>query len=151
MASSRSVSGPLMFVSGYVYRMLRQEARRAELRWTSILVLKDLDLLGALSQQQLADIEELKRSTMTVLLHELEDAGYVKRSVHTANRSANLVRITARGRRALRAAGGRFVDRIQAALEGVSARDLAKLGQGLTALEHLWMQDIEARRRSNRR
>src|SRR5688572_11464972 len=123
MASVERVSAPLMFVSGYVYRILRQEARGAGLRWTAILVLKDLELLGPLSQQALADIEQVSRPTMTVLLHEMEGLGWVRRSVDSTNRSANLIRITAKGAKALRAAGATFVARIRAALDGLSARD----------------------------
>ena len=146
MASSRRITAPLMFVSGYVYRILRLEARSAGLRWTGILVLKDLDLLGPLTQQALADIEQVSRPTMTVLLHELEDLGWVTRKVHSANRSSNLVHLTARGRKELRAAGAKFLSRIENALEGLSARELAHLGRGVAALAQMWMGDIRSRR-----
>jgi DNA-binding MarR family transcriptional regulator len=142
MASSREVTAPLMFVSGYVYRILRLEARSAGLRWTGILVLKDLDLLGPLTQQALADIEQVSRPTMTVLLHELEDLGWVTRKVHSANRSSNLVHLTARGGKELRAAGAKFLDRIQGALRGLPARDLAHLERGVAALTAMWMEGI---------
>src|SRR5262245_51820183 len=148
MASKSSVSSPLMFVSGYVYRIVRQEARNAGLRWTGILVLKDLDLLGPLTQQALADIEQVSRPTMTVLLHELEESGCVRRKVHDANRSSNLVHITAKGRRELRGAGAQFLDRIERALEGLSAKDAAVLERGLAALARVWMVEIRGRPRS---
>jgi DNA-binding MarR family transcriptional regulator len=148
MANVRNVSSPLMFVSGYVYRILRHEARRAGLRWTAILVLKDLQLLGPLTQQQLADIEQLRRATMTVLLHELEASGWARRSVHAANRSSNLVHITPKGRRALQAAGSKFLSRIDSALAGLSVREAASLEKGLAALARRWMQGIRARPRS---
>src|SRR5215207_6579904 len=121
MASSLTVAAPLMFVSGYVYRILRLEARSARLRWTGILVLKDLELLGPLTQQALADIEQVSRPTMTVLLHELEELRWVTRKVHSVNRSSNLVHLTARGRKQLRAAGAKFLGRIRSALEGLPA------------------------------
>jgi DNA-binding MarR family transcriptional regulator len=146
MASTREVTAPLMFVSGYVYRILRLEARSAGLRWTGILVLKDLDLLGPLTQQALADIEQVSRPTMTVLLHELEDLGWVTRKVHSANRSSNLVHLTGRGKKELRAAGARFLDRIHDALEGLPARDLAHLERGVAALAAMWMKNISERR-----
>jgi DNA-binding MarR family transcriptional regulator len=148
MASTRVVTAPLMFVSGYVYRILRLEARSAGLRWTGILVLKDLDLLGPLTQQTLADIEQVSRPTMTVLLHELEDLGWVTRKVHSGNRSSNLVHITARGRKKLRAAGARFQQRIEGALDGLPARDLAHLERGVAALAAMWMEGVRERRNS---
>jgi DNA-binding MarR family transcriptional regulator len=147
MTRSSAVTAPLMFVSGYVYRILRLEARSAGLRWTGILVLKDLDLLGPLTQQALADIEQVSRPTMTVLLHELEELGWVTRKVHSANRSSNLVHLTARGRKELRAAGTKFLSRIQTALEGLAARDLANLERGLAALARMWMDGIRRRPR----
>jgi DNA-binding MarR family transcriptional regulator len=146
MASTRKVTAPLMFVSGYVYRILRLEARSAGLRWTGILVLKDLDLLGPLTQQALADIEQVSRPTMTVLLHELEDLGWVTRKVHSANRASNLVHITARGRKQLGAAGARFQERIKGALDGLSARNLANLERGVAALAAMWMEGVRERR-----
>ena len=145
MASSNQVTAPLMFVSGYVYRLLRLEARSAGLRWTGILVLKDLDLFGPLTQQALADIEQLSRPTMTVLLRELECVGWVTRKVHAANRSSNVVRITARGKKALRAAGAKFLGRIESAIEGLPARDLAHLELGAAALARMWMDRITRR------
>ena len=142
MTSTSKVSSPLMFVSGYVYRLLRMEARTAGLRWTGILVLKDLDLLGPLTQQALADIEQVSRPTMTVLLHELEDLGWVTREPHSANRSCNLVHITHEGKKELRAAGAKFLKRIQRALEGLPARDLDHLERGATALARMWTEGI---------
>ena len=145
MASSRRVTAPLMFVSGYVYRILRLEARSAGLRWTGILVLKDLDLLGPLTQQALADIEQVSRPTMTVLLHELENLGWVTRKVHSANRSSNLVHLTAKGKKELRAAGAKFLHRIENALEGLPGHELAHLERGLNALAQMWMGRIKNR------
>jgi DNA-binding MarR family transcriptional regulator len=147
MASATNVSAPLMFVSGYVYRMLRQEARNAGLRWTAVLVLKDLELLGPLSQQALADIEQVRRPTMTVLLQQMEELGWVERRVHSANRSSNLVRITQKGTKELRAAGRMFLARIQAALAGLPPRDLARLEAGLEAVAKMWMNQLRKRPR----
>lgn len=84
---------------------------------------------------------------MTVLLHELEELGWVRRKVHSANRSSNLVHITAKGRKELRAAGAKFLQRIQRALEGLPARDTAALERGLTALAGMWMEEIRHRPR----
>jgi DNA-binding MarR family transcriptional regulator len=81
---------------------------------------------------------------MTVLLHQLERSQWVKRSVHTENRSANLVHITARGRLALRVAGRAFVTRIEAALEGLPAGEVASLDRALAPLVGLWTDEIRA-------
>jgi DNA-binding PadR family transcriptional regulator len=83
-----------------------------------------------------------------VLLHELEDLGWVTRKVHSGNRSSNLVHITARGRKKLRAAGARFQERIRGALEGLPARDLAHLEHGAAALATMWMEGVRERRNS---
>jgi DNA-binding MarR family transcriptional regulator len=148
MEESEHASEQLMFVSGYVYRLLIREARRIGIRWRAILVLKDLDLLGPLSQQTLADIEQVKRPTMTVLLQQMETEGWITRTVDPQNRSANVVSITPPGRRTLRRAGKALRTRIQAAIGEMSQRELSEIDCALTLLTAYWMQGIEQGKQS---
>ena len=62
----------LSFVSGYLYRIVRYAARDLGIRWTALMVLKDLSLLGPSTQRTLADVEQVTEPTMTVLLAELD-------------------------------------------------------------------------------
>lgn len=136
-----------MFVSGYVYRLLIREARRIGMRWTAILVLKDLDLLGSLSQQEIADIEQVKRPTMTDLLQQMETEGWIRRRVDSKNRSANIVSITPAGRKALQRAGEALRKTLNGALSDLSSSELARLERGLTPVAENWMRGIATFRR----
>jgi DNA-binding MarR family transcriptional regulator len=77
---------------------------------------------------------------------EIEDLGWVTRKVHAANRSSNLIHITAKGKKELGAAGTRFLSRIHGALEGLPARELAQL-ERVSALAEMWMAGISRRPR----
>jgi DNA-binding MarR family transcriptional regulator len=147
MAQSERISEQLMFVSGYVYRLLIREARRIGMRWTAILVLKDLDLLGSLNQQEIADIEQVRRPTMTVLLQKMEMEGWIRRRVDSKNRSANIVSITPAGRKALQRAGEALRVRLKSALSDLSDSELADLERGLTPVGNNWMRGIATIRR----
>ena len=48
-----------MFVSGYVYRLLCAKARTLGIRWSGLMVLVDLDLLGPTRQRALVEIEQV--------------------------------------------------------------------------------------------
>jgi DNA-binding MarR family transcriptional regulator len=128
-----------MFVSGYVYRFLQHETRRLGLRWTALMVLKDLDVLGSVSQRTLADIEQVRKPTMTVLLQQMEQQGWIHRTIDPDNRRVNLVTITSSGAKELRAAGKKLSDRLQGALEGLPKPALNELEAGLGQLIDLWM------------
>ena len=130
----------LMFVGGYVYKTLLREARRLGLRWTAILVLKDLDLLGPLSQQALVDIEQIRKPTMTVLLQDMEQRGWIVRTIDPKNRRSKLVRITAKGTKSLRAAGEKLRRHLATTLDGLPKKDRQAVNQGLLALVEFWME-----------
>src|SRR4249919_3135969 len=83
MSASRTshqdaASEQLMFVSGYVYRLLRAKARGLGMRWSGLMVLVDLDLLGPTEQRRLVEIEKVRGSTMTVLLQDLDGRGWTE-------------------------------------------------------------------------
>jgi DNA-binding MarR family transcriptional regulator len=80
MSIHDSAGQQLMFVSGYVYRLLRAKARQLKIRWLGLMVLVDLDLLGPTEQRMLVEIEQVRGSTMTVLLQDLEQRGWIRRA-----------------------------------------------------------------------
>ena len=97
--SSREVAArELMFVSGYVHRLLRMEARKLNLRWTALMVLKNLQLLGPSSQRTLADIEQVSAPTMSILLQQMEEQGWVARETGKDDARFSRVSLTAAGR-----------------------------------------------------
>jgi MarR family transcriptional regulator, transcriptional regulator for hemolysin len=68
-------------------------------------------LPGELTQIELARVADLDKTTMVVVLDELEDAGYAERVPSPADRRARIVRVTQRGRQ-ITTAGRDIADRV---------------------------------------
>jgi len=122
-----AASEQLMFVSGHVYRLLCARARRLGIRWSGLMVLVDLDLLGPTQQRTLVEIEQVRGSTMTVMLQELEASGWVERGVDERDARVTLVTITRAGRAELRRAGKLLREHLKRelrALPGPMLRDV---------------------------
>lgn len=138
----------LMFVSGFVYRLLRHEARRQGLPWTALMVLKDLDLLGPSSQRKLAEIEQVRAPTMTVLLQQMEKRGWVRRGVDRSDARISMVSITRRGQAQLRAAGRVLQRRLDQELRHIPESVLGELKDGLTPLAAALTRNVAVSRES---
>jgi len=129
-----------MFVSGYVYRLLRAKARGLGIRWSGLMVLVDLDLLGPTEQRRLVEIEKVRGATMTVLLQDLEMRGWVEREVHGLDGRVTRVMITAAGRIELRRAGRLLRHHLDAELSGVPKSVLRNVAAALKPLSSALMQ-----------
>ena len=145
MSTSRTshqdaASEQLMFVSGYVYRLLRAKARGLGIRWSGLMVLVDLDLLGPTEQRTLVEIEKVRGSTMTVLLQDLERRGWVERGAHEGDARVTRVKITASGRTELRRAGSLLRNHLNAELSGLSEKVLRGVAAALKPLASALMQ-----------
>jgi DNA-binding MarR family transcriptional regulator len=137
----------LSFVTGCIYRMVRYEARDLGIRWTALMVLKDLALLGPSTQRTLADVEQVTEPTMTVLLEQMQQRGWITRNRDAQNGRIKRVTITAKGKREL-ANGGRVLrERLAAELAGLSATQLGAIGAALEPLAALLMNNIDVARR----
>jgi DNA-binding MarR family transcriptional regulator len=141
-SSREAVARELMFVSGYVHRLLRNEARGLGLRWTAVMVLKDLQLLGPSSQRTLADVEQVSAPTMTVLLQQMEEQRWIQREDHRDDARVSRVSITPEGRKELKRAGGLLRQRLEQELRELPAAVLAKFQPGMEALSAAIMRKI---------
>ncbi len=135
----------LMFISGYVHRLLRNEAQRLNLRWTALMVLKDLQLLGAVSQRTLADIEQVTAPTMSVLIRQMESRGWVRRECHDADARVSLVSITPEGREELKRSGQLLRQKLEEELSAVPAPILKNLQENLGVLTTVIMGNIQSK------
>jgi DNA-binding MarR family transcriptional regulator len=135
-----AASEQLMFVSGYVYRLLRAKARGLGIRWSGLMVLVDLDLLGPTEQRRLVEIEKVRGATMTVLLQDLEMRGWVEREAHGLDGRVTRVMITAAGRIELRRAGRLLRHHLNAELSEVPKRVLRNVAASLKPLSSALMQ-----------
>lgn len=137
----------LSFVSGYLYRIVRYEARDLGIRWTALMVLKDLSLLGPSTQRTLADIEQVTEPTMTVLLDQMKQRRWITRNRDAKNGRIKRIAITAKGQRDLANAGRVLRERLGRELAGLSAPELDAIGTALEPLVALLMNKIDVARR----
>jgi DNA-binding MarR family transcriptional regulator len=142
LSSRAAAAQQLMFISGYVHRLLRHEAKQIDLRWTALMVLKDLQLLGPLSQRGLAEIEQVSAPTMTVLLRQMAEREWVRRAGTEGDARVSLVSITPTGRRKLKKAGSSLQARLEAELIDLPERVLDDLHESLGLLSAVVMKKI---------
>ena len=136
----------LSFVSGYLYRIVRFEARDLGIRWTALMVLKDLALLGPCTQRTLADIEQVTEPTMTVLLDQMQQRRWITRNRDARNGRIKRVTITEKGKRELANAGRVLRERLEDELAGLSATELDAIGAALGPLVALLKNKIDVAR-----
>lgn len=150
--TTEAVPGPhpaidsLSFVSGYLYRIVRYEARDLGIRWTALMVLRDLSLLGPSTQRTLADIEQVKEPTMTVLLDQMQQRGWITRKRDPKNGRIKRVALTAKGSRELANAGRILRRRLGEELAGLTPTNLDSINAALEPLVALLMNKIEVAR-----
>jgi DNA-binding MarR family transcriptional regulator len=133
----------LSFVSGYLYRIVRYEARDLGIRWTALMVLRDLSLLGPSTQRTLAEIEGVTEPTMTVLLDQMQQRGWITRNRDAKNGRIKRIALTAKGSRELANAGRTLRQRLGGELAGLSAAELDAVHAALEPLVGLLMNKIE--------
>ena len=90
---------------------------------------------GPITLGALAAAEHVRPPTITRLVHDLEDAGLVKREADAADRRIQRVRATAKGRRVLEGGRARRVAVLTAALERLPAAELRALVAAVDILE----------------
>jgi len=98
------------------------------------MVLKDLDFLGPSSQKVLAEIEQVRAPTMTVLINQMERRGWVQRRPDPKDARSYKVTITARGTKQLRATGRVLRTRLERELGALAIGDMGTLAAGLAEM-----------------
>lgn len=137
----------LSLVSGYLYRLLRYESRDLGIRWTALMVLRDLALLGPSAQRRLAEIEQVREPTMTVLLQQMHKRGWVTRRRPPHSARVKLASITPKGERELAAADRFLRERLRSELEALSAAEWTAIETGLRPLVALLTSKIAETRK----
>jgi DNA-binding MarR family transcriptional regulator len=133
-----------MFVSGYLQRVLRSEARQHRIRWNALMVLNDLNILGPCTQRTLADIEQIRAPTLTVLAQQMEARGWIRRTQSEGDARVSLVSITEKGRTELRKANDRLRRRVDEELRLISADMKDQLGRSLLPLASVLMRGLRS-------
>src|ERR1700749_4547767 len=94
----------LMFISGYMQRVLRSEARKRGIRWNALMVLNDLSIRGPCTATELSQIEQLRAPTVTVLVRQMHTRGWILKTPSTSDARSSVISITATGVEELRRA-----------------------------------------------
>ena len=135
----------LMFVVGYVQRLLRFEVRHEKIGWTALMVLKDLDFLGPSSQRMLAEIEQVRAPTMTVLINQMEREGWVQRRPDPDDARSYRVTLTTRGTKQLRETGHVLQIRLETELGTLAIGDTGTLATSLAEMAKAFGRSASSR------
>lgn len=118
-------------------RRLRQEAasEATGLTPTSTAALATIDRHGPLTPSELAEIERVKRPTVTRTLGCLDREGLIERTPDPADGRSALVRVNGAGRERLRRLRGRKNAYLAKRMKDLPAEDLATLERAAAILE----------------
>jgi DNA-binding MarR family transcriptional regulator len=120
-------------------RRLRQEAasEATGLTPTSTAALATIDRFGPLTPSELAEIERVKRPTVTRTLGCLEREGLVERTADPTDGRSSLVTVNAAGRDRLRRLRGRKNAYLARRMRGLSADEIEALERAAEILERM--------------
>lgn len=115
-------------------RRLRQEAG-VDLGPSQVAALATVERRGPLSPSELAEIERIKRPTVTRIVRHLEEAGLVERVRDPADGRASILTITAEGRALLRRLRERKTAYLAKRLSALDPEDRRTLERAAELLE----------------
>ena len=121
-------------------RRLRQEAG-GELTPSTAAALATIERHGPLAPSELAEIERVKRPTITRVVARLEEAGLVERTGDPADGRASLVSITREGSELLRRIRTRKNAYLARRLSKLTSDDLGALERAADVLERILEDD----------
>jgi DNA-binding MarR family transcriptional regulator len=140
VASPVDTAARLRLVIVRTARRLRQEAGD-DLSPSSAAALATIERRGPLAPSELAELERVKRPTITRVLARLEEAGLVERTGDPADGRAFLVSITREGSELLRRIRTRKNAYLARRLSKLDPDDLAALERAADVLEHILEDD----------
>ena len=109
------------------------------------MVLKDLDFVGPSSQRVLAEIEQVRAPTMTVLIDQMERKGWVQRRPDPDDARSYKVTITAEGTAQLRATGRVLQTRLETELGALAIGDMGALAASLAEMAQAFGKSASSR------
>ncbi len=129
-------------------RRLRQEAasEAGGLTPTSTATLASIDRFGPLTPSELADIERVKRPTMTRTLGCLEREGLIERTPDPADGRSSLIAVNAAGRERLRRLRSRKNAYLARRMRDLSTEDVETLERAAGILDRMREGEPRVRR-----
>ncbi len=131
-------AGLLLFNSGYIYRRLRKEASRLGIKWTTLTLLKDIELLGPVTQKQLALENHLSGPTVSVLVNEMIEDDLVRRTVNPEDKRSSTLLLSKKGHRRLEREGSKLQESLAPLLSSLTDIEIENLLSGEFALSKLF-------------
>jgi DNA-binding MarR family transcriptional regulator len=122
-------------------RRLRQQQGDASLSPTLIASLSTIERHGPLTPSQLADIERVRRPTVTRIVARLGEAGLIERTADERDRRVVRLQITADGRKLLRALRTRKTAYLAKRIEKLDPEERAILERAAEVLERMLDED----------
>lgn len=129
-----SAAGLLLFNSGYIYRRLRKEAEKLGIKWTTLTLLKDIELLGPVTQKQLAQENHLSGPTVSVLISEMIEEGLVKRTINPEDKRSSTLLLSKKGEKRLESEGSKLQASLLPLLNSLTETEIENLLSGELAL-----------------
>lgn len=129
-------------------RRLRQEAagETTGLTPTSVAALASIERFGPLTPSELADIERVKRPTVTRTLGCLEREGLIERAPDPADGRSSLIAVNAAGRERLRRLRGRKNAYLARHMRDLSATEIETLERAAEILDRMREGEPRSRR-----
>lgn len=133
-----NTAGLLLFNSGYIYRRLRKEAAGLGIKWTRLTLLKDIELLGPVTQKQLANENHLSGPTVSVLINEMIEDGLVSRTVNPSDKRSSTLLLSKKGQKRLEKEGSKLQESLLPLLSSLTNVEIDNLLSGEFALSKLF-------------
>ena len=133
--SPSSVADALHSAAIHLLRKIRKEDERTGITASRLSALSVLVFGGPMRVTDLARAEHVKPPTMTRIVAALEADHLAKRTADAADGRAVRIEATRRGERLMQEGRKRRVERLGAALQGLSGEDLALLGRAAAIIE----------------
>lgn len=133
-----NTAGLLLFNSGYIYRRLRKEAAGLGIKWTTLTLLKDIELLGPVTQKQLAHENHLSGPTVSVLVKEMIKDGFVKRTMNPTDKRSSTLLLSKKGEKRLESEGSKLQESLVPLLSNLTDIEIENLLKGEFALSKLF-------------
>lgn len=128
----------LLFNSGYIYRRLRKEAAGLGIKWTTLTLLKDIELLGPVTQKQLASENHLSGPTVSVLINGMIEEGLVSRTVNPNDKRSSTLLLSKKGAKRLEREGSKLQESLLPLLSSLTNSEVENLLNGEYALSKLF-------------
>ena len=133
-----NAAGLLLFNSGYIYRRLRKEAERIGIRWSTLTLLKDIELLSPVTQKELAAENHISGPSVSVLVNQMIKEGLIKRTANSKDRRSSTLSLTPKGQSRLNSDGLKLQESLLPLLDKLSAKEITALLRAEFSLSKLF-------------